>query len=155
MGAMPGRCAQLAVIPALLLAGCGSSEGPTPLACIEVDPTPVVRALERAPAAVTLADGTPLSRCVRLAARSDGDLQQLGERLMRVADELRPRAAADPVAALRLGYLVGAVRRGAAQTPGVAANLARRLEQVAALDAAAQRSRPELQRGIGLGEAGG
>jgi hypothetical protein len=155
MGAMYGRCAQLAVIPALLLAGCGSSEGPTPLACIEVDPAPVVRALERVPGAVTLADGTSLSRCVRLAARSDGDLQQLGERLMRVADDLRARAAGEPVVALRLGYLVGAVRRGAAQTPGLAANLARRLEQVAALDAPAQRPPRDLRRGIRLGEAGG
>jgi hypothetical protein len=153
---MLGRCAQLAVIPALLLAGCGSSErGPTPLACVAVDPAPVTRALEHAPGPVALADGTSLSRCVRVAAHRDVDLQLLGVRLTRVADDLRPRAAGDPVAALRLGYLVGAVRRGAAQTPGLAAQLARRLEQVAALDVAGQRARGELQRGIRLGEAGG
>jgi hypothetical protein len=154
MGAMAGRRAHLAAIPALLLAGCGSS-GPAPLpsACLGA-PASIVSALERAPAPARLADGTPLSRCVRLA-RDDGDLQQLGVSLMQVADELRPRAAADPVAALRMGYLVGAVRRGAAATPGIAAQLARRVEQTAALDDAGGASRAALERGIGLGEAGG
>jgi hypothetical protein len=154
MGAMAGRRAHLAAIPALLLAGCGSSgPGPLPAACLG-EPAAIARALERAPAAATLADGTQLSRCVRLV-RDDGELQELGVSLMQVADGLRARAAADPVAALRLGYLVGAVRRGAAATPGVAAQLARRVEQAAALDVAGAAARAELARGIRLGEAGG
>jgi hypothetical protein len=153
MGAMAGRGAHLAAIPALLLAGCGSSQQPLPAACLG-ESAAVVRALERVPASATLADGTPLSRCVRLA-RGDGELQELGVSLMQVADALRPRAAADPVVALRLGYLVGAVRRGAAATPGIAAQLARRVEQAAALDGEAEPSRAALARGIRLGEAGG
>lgn len=154
LAAMAGRGAHLAAIPALLLAGCGSSRpAPLPAACVG-EPAEIVRALERVPAAATLADGTPLSRCVSLA-RGDGELQELGVSLMQVADRLQSHAAADPVVALRLGYLVGAVRRGAAATPGIAAQLARRVEQAAALDVAAERSRAALLRGIRLGEAGG
>jgi hypothetical protein len=150
---MAGRGAHLAAIPALLLAGCGSQPAPLPAACVG-EPAAILRALERVPAAATLADGTPLSRCVRLA-RGDGELQELGVSLMQAADGLRAPAAADPVVALHLGYLVGAVRRGAAATPGIAAQLARRVEQVAALDDAAEPSRAALARGIRLGEAGG
>jgi len=75
--------------------------------------------------------------------------------LTQVADDLRSRAGEDPAEALRLGYLVGAVRRGAALTPGLAAQLARRVEQSANPEIEARRPRAELARGIGLGEAGG
>jgi hypothetical protein len=152
---MPWRSAQPVVILALVLAGCGSQDETSPPACMEVDPAPIALALERAPAAVTLVDGSRLSTCVRLLARSGSDLQTLGERLMRVADDLHAQAQTDPAAALRLGYLVGAVRRGAAQTPGLASNLARRIEQIAALDPGGAPSREQLGRGIRLGEAAG
>ena len=152
---MPSRSAQPVVILALVLAGCGSREETSPPACVEPDPAPVALALQRAPAAVTLADGSSLSTCVRLLAHTDSDLQTLAGRLMRVADDLRMQAQTDPGAALRLGYLVGAVRRGAAQTPGLAFNLARRIEQLAVLDGGGARSREELGRGIRLGEAAG
>jgi len=145
----------MAVMLALLLGGCGAPEESSPAACVASDPAPVARALERAPAAVTLADGSSLSTCVRLLARSDSDLQTLATRLMSVADDLRPRAANDPAAALRLGYLVGAVRRGAAQTPGLASNFARRIEQVAMLDPRVAPSRGDIERGIRLGQASG
>jgi hypothetical protein len=152
---MPGRSAHRAVILALLGAvGCGSPERATMPAACSADAATIVRALERAPAAVTLGDGTRLSRCVRLAAVRDGDLQTIGVTLTQAADRLRADAASDPVAALRLGYLVGGVRRGAAQTPGVAAQLARRLERLASFGLPADGAR-QLQEGIRLGEAGG
>ncbi|HEV7805106.1 MAG TPA: hypothetical protein VGO80_04765 [Solirubrobacteraceae bacterium] len=152
---MPGRSAHLAVILALTLAACGSSEpAAVPLACAG-EPSSIVRALDAAPGAVALSDGTRLSRCVRLAAHRDGDMQSLGLALTRAVDGLRDAAAADPVAALRLGYLVGAVRRGAAQTPGLAAQLARRLEQLASFGIVADAPLLELRRGIRLGEARG
>ena len=100
-----------------------------------------------------LDDGTPLSRCVHLAAARDGDLQTLGSTLMGVADDLHFQARANPQAALPLGYLIGAVRRGAAKTPGLAAQLARRMEQTAALDDATARG--ILLRGVMAGEDGG
>jgi hypothetical protein len=152
---MPGRSAQLAVILALTLAGCGSSEpAELPLACTG-EPSTIMRALEAAPGAVALSDGTRLSRCVRLAAHRDGDMQSLGLALTRTADGLRDAAAADPVAALRLGYLVGAVRRGAAQTPGLAAQFSRHLEQLASYGIVGDAPLRELRRGMRLGEAAG
>ena len=152
---MPGRGVPAALAAALLLAGCGAREEASPLDCLELDPAPVARALERAPAKVTLAGGSALSDCVRLLARSDAELQGLTIRLMRVADELRARADEDPAAALRLGYLAGAVRRGAARTPGLAAQLARRIDQVTVSDAGGAPPRPELARGMQRGEAEG
>ena len=149
MTAMIGRRAWVAAIASVLVAGCGSS-GPAPLPRACTDTPSILAALERAPA--RLADGTSLSSCVRLAAARAGDLQELGVRLTRVADELRATAATDRDAALRLGYLVGAVRRGARQTPGVAAQLARRVEQAAAVTDPVAAT---LRRGIELGEAGG
>ena len=155
MGFMGGRTAhRMAALGVLLLAGCGSSEpDPMPAACLD-EPAAVARALERAPAAVTLADGTPLSRCVALARR-EGDLQALGVVLTQVADGLRARVEAEPAAALRLGYLVGAVRRGEPQTPGLTSQLARRIEQIAALEDGDPVPRAQIARGMALGEAGG
>ncbi|MEJ7797264.1 MAG: hypothetical protein WKF42_02100 [Solirubrobacteraceae bacterium] len=146
--------AHVTAISALLLAGCASADpDPLPAACLD-EPAAITRALARAPAPVTLADGTRLSRCVSLAG-SDADLQALGVSLTRVADGLRARAGADHAAALRLGYLVGAVRRGAAATPGIAAQLARRVEQAAGPQIDEPRARAQLRRGVRLGEAGG
>jgi len=154
MGAMAGRRAHVAAFGVLLLAGCGGSSEPEqlPVACLG-KPASISRALERAPADVRLADGTSVSRCVHLAAARDGDLQALGSSLMRVADDLHFQARTNPRVALRLGYLIGAVRRGAAKTPGVAAQLARRIEQTASLDDAAARG--ILLRGVMAGEDGG
>ena len=153
MGAMARRRAHVAAIGLLALTACGSSDPePLPQACL-AEPAAIVRALEQAPAPVTLADATRLSRCVSLAR--EGELESLGVSLTQVADDLRSRAGEDPAEALRLGYLVGAVRRGAALTPGLAAQLARRVEQSANPEIEARRPRAELARGIGLGEAGG
>ena len=157
MSLMARRRAHVAAIGALLaaVAGCGSTEREqVPVACLG-EPDTIALALERAPAKVTLEDGTPLSRCVRLAARRDGDLQALGVSLMRVADDLRVQTRTDAQAAVRLGYLIGAVRRGAAKTPGLAAQLARRVEQTAAPERDDPVAREALLRGVTSGEDGG
>ncbi len=141
-------------IAALALAGCGSSKPEAmPASCLG-DRAALETALAGAPARVVLADGTRLSRCVSTAG-AEGDLQALGMTLTRVADGLRARAGADADAALQLGYLVGAVRRGAAATPGIAAQLARRVEASSSPQLAEPRPRAQLERGIRLGEAGG
>lgn len=142
-----------AALCALVLGACGSSDPPPlPAACLD-GPAATLRALQRAPQDVRLPDGTALSRCVSLA--SDADLQSLGSTLTRVADDLRARAGSDSGAALQLGYLVGAVRRGASLTPGIAAQLARRVEQATQPAIESERSRAALERGRRLGEAGG
>jgi hypothetical protein len=124
----------IAALGLLLLAGCAEERDPVPTACFG-EPAAMLAALERAPGAVALQDGTSLSRCVS-AARTDGDLQSLGLTLIGAADALRADAGSDPAAALRLGYLAGAVSAGAARSSGaVAAQLARRVQQAAALEA--------------------
>jgi len=126
----------LAVLGLLLVAGCAEKRDRVPAACF-AEPAAMVAALDRAPGAVALQDGTPLSRCVS-AARSDGDLQSLGLTLIGAADVLRADAGSDPADALRLGYLAGAVSAGAGKSSGsVAAQLARRVDQAAALEASA------------------
>jgi hypothetical protein len=117
------RAAALSTALAALLAGCGGALPSLPPACSD-GPRFVLRALRAAPGAVRLADGTRLSECVTRAYR-DADVQQLGFTLTPVADQLA--RAARPADALALGYLLGAVERGASQTNGVHVELVRRL----------------------------
>lgn len=133
-----------------LAAGCGSG-GPErlPAACGQ-GPSAVRQALAAYPRPVALADGSTLSECVA-RAYTDGELQQLGFALTPVADELAARR--DAASAERLGFLVGAVRRGAAQTSGVHAELVRKLEgAIAHSDPALLRA---ARRGIAAGERRG
>lgn len=132
---------------ALAAAGCSDDERPLPVGC-QTGSAAFEQALRRAPARVTLKDGTRLSECVR-RARSDSELQTLGFALTQLADRLSDRAAGEPVSAVRLGYLIGAARVGAAKTEGVAAELARRLEHTAAqLDGAGLAA---VRRGVRAG----
>jgi hypothetical protein len=138
-------------------AGCGSSE-PKPVdpACL-ASPGAIERALARAPAPVTLASGIRLSDCVS-GADTDADLQNAGIVLTRAADHLAGRAQrGDPQAALGLGYLVGAARRGAARTNGTRAELAHRVESAARVlaDGGGPAVATALQRGLRAGEATG
>jgi len=153
--AVPGPARALAVLVLLLLGGCTKEPDPVPVACVG-EPATLLAALAHAPRAVVLEDGTRLSRCVS-AARTDGDLQSLGIAFGRVADALREQAASDPDAALRLGYLAGAVQTGAASGhSGIALQLARHVEQLATLaqDAGAA-STAALRRGQRAGASSG
>lgn len=114
---------------ALSVAGCSrqDDEG-LPVGCKQ-GADPVRAALARAPARVEL-EGTPLSDCFNRAA--DGaDLQQVGATYVSVAAGLADAARMRPSGpeALRLGYLVGAARRGAGRTQGVHDELVRRIDQ--------------------------
>ena len=114
----------------------------------------VERALEAAPGEVRLEGGVRISACIR-TARSDGELQNVGGVLTGAAEALELRAASDATAALQLGYLVGAARRGASRENGIQAELVRRLERSAALDAPTPEARTALRRGMAAGEARG
>ena len=117
-------------VAVVLVAGC-SPDAPTatpPRACT-LGPGAVQRALDAAPGAVRL-ERTPLSRC--LTRRSDpADIQAVGSTYLAVAGDLAERARAEPegAAALRLGYLIAAARRGASGTQGIHTEMLRRLEQ--------------------------
>ena len=82
---------------------------------------------------MTLARETRLSECVRLA-QADADVQTLGASYTRAADDLARRTSASSQAALQLGYLIGAARRGARHTTGIHVELVRRLEQTPGVD---------------------
>ena len=159
MGLRVVMAAVLAALLALLaLPGCGEGDDPLLAAGCTQDDGGVVAALERAPDAVALEDGTRLSECVANGL-DDADLQNIGITYHRVAERLREQArdgegAASQDAALRLGYLVGATRKGASGTNGVMAELQRRIENVAGryTDEATPAARSALERGLAAGE---
>ncbi len=147
----------LALVVAALAAGCQDDGAPAlSLSCTD-EPDAIVRALERAPGAVTLADGTALSTCLR-DADSDVEMQNVGATLSRAAEDLELLGLrGDQEAALRLGYLVGAARRGAVRSSGgIATELVRRLERsAAAVDGSSRGAGTAVQRGLAAGEARG
>ena len=138
-----------AALAAAIAAGCGSHPAPLSPACGQ-GADAILRALANAPGPVRLADGTRLSECVT-HAYDDGELQSLGFALTPAPDRLAARAT--PAAALELGYLIGAVRRGASRTNGIHLELVRRLEGTATFDD--PRLLEAARRGIAAGESGG
>jgi hypothetical protein len=145
----------LALLAAASLAACGASADPLDEACMS-GAGAIEHALTHAPDPVTLPSGTRLSQCVS-DARNDADLQTAGAVLTRAADHLSAQArAGDADAALRLGYLVGAARRGAKHTAGIHAELQRHIERSAAvLDGTGPRIADALADGQRAGEATG
>ena len=148
----PGK-ALAALATALALGGCSKQEDdpPAPVECKEGAAT-VRAALARAPARVELG-GTPLSECFTRGSNA-ADLQQVGATYVSVASDLAAEAKQRPdgPAALQLGYLVGAARRGAAGTQGIHEELMRRIEQeLIGLDTRT----PSYRRGFEAGRSGG
>jgi hypothetical protein len=148
-----GRAAGIAIGLAATLAACDQSTPPLPASC-QSSRVALEQALAAAPGPVRLAGGTPISTCVA-RARTDAQLQQVGSLLSVTADQLAARAVTDPAAALELGYLVGATRRGADRTNGVASQLRQRIETAAALRDAGPAPLAALHRGIGAGQSSG
>ncbi len=142
------------VLLALLLAGCGQQSEAVPAACFGT-PASVLKTLRAGPP-IALDRETRLSTCVS-TAQTDGDLQSLGLLFVRVADVLRTTAGSDPDDAFALGYLAGAVSRGVAGSSGaIAAQLARRVDQVATLDPGARAAAvAALERGRSAGRRDG
>ena len=86
-------------------------------------------ALAKVPGEVKLAGGTPISECLA-ENQSGGDLapgRGSADREARPCSTAKPAACHPAPAALRLGYLVGAAKRGAESTEGIHSDLIRRL----------------------------
>lgn len=136
---------------AFLLAGCAEETPSLPAACRE-SPDAIRAALAEAPGAVTIR-GVRLSEC--LSPSSDpADVQAVGATYVEVAATLASdaRKGSDPRAAEQLGYLIGAVRRGAARTQGIHEELVRRLElELGGVDVDSD----AFVRGEGAGRASG
>jgi hypothetical protein len=110
----------------VLAIGCGNDQHRAPVACLEGNLT---KALAKAPAEVRVA-GTRLSDCFTRAA-NPAEVQQVGSVFITAAERLAAKARANPhsPAALQLGYLIGAVHRGAGHTQGIHYETERRIDQ--------------------------
>lgn len=113
---------------AALAAGCGSDPEETPSACLSGSED-YVRILVRAPDGVAFDDGTTISECL-VPEQSGGELATVGEEMIAAATTLNAQAREEPtsLAAVQLGYLVGAVEKG---SEGIHADLVRRLNAAA------------------------
>lgn len=120
--------AATACLVALALAiGCGNADDSTPVACLE-GAAAYERALKAAPDEVLLGDDTLISECFP-RNQTGGDLSRVGEAVIETATALNAEARQDPgsAAALRLGYLLGAVKSGSEESEGIHSDLVRRL----------------------------
>ncbi|HEX3736597.1 MAG TPA: hypothetical protein VHV53_03565 [Solirubrobacterales bacterium] len=120
----------VAALATALLAGCGGGadkDEHQPVACRE-GTTAFLDALRAAPGEVLLAGEVPISDCLVVGAE-EGELADLGEGALGAATKLNAeaRAEAGGRAAVELGYLLGAIARGSADTQGIHAELLRRL----------------------------
>jgi hypothetical protein len=115
---------------ALAAPGCREDDPELPAACRD-GTRAISAALASAPGPVRI-DGTRLSRCLTDEADA-ADLNTVGSAFTTVAGTLADTAAhhRGGAAEVRLGYLIGAARRGAAGTAGLHSELVRRLEQEA------------------------
>lgn len=143
-----GRTAVACALALLALAGCGGRPQPSQ-ACIQAQSADVLRALAHAPRRVALADGTPLSQCVRRTI-DEVRLQTLGVALTGAAETLQRRMGDSDAAAYRLGYLIGATARGAAQAAGMQDDLAHRIAGAAGPDGGPRRATLLRGRAAGL-----
>jgi hypothetical protein len=148
----------LAALGATLLAGCGG--GPrkgehAPVACREGKEV-FLDALRAAPGEVILAGEAPISDCLIVGAE-EGELADLGEGALAAANQLNAEARAEPggKAAVELGYLLGAIARGSADTEGVHAELLRRLTVAARYAPAGEPLSPEFLAAYEKGFAAG
>jgi hypothetical protein len=151
----------LATLGAALLAGCGGAtkDESQPAACREGTAT-YLDALAAAPGEVILAGETPISGCLVIDAE-EGELADLGEAALGAATKLNAAARAEPggKANLELGYLLGAIARGSAETEGVHAELLRRLTVAARFAPEGEPLSPRFlaayEKGFAAGREGG
>jgi hypothetical protein len=141
----------LGVATAALAAGCGGDDKPPPSTC-SAGPRVILGALRAAPGHVTLPGGTLISTCVRRSLGM-GEVQTLGYSFVAAANsEVKLIARGDDDAALRLGFLVGATRRGANETNGLQAELVRRIEQVGGVNGPSGPTAAAYRRGVAAGQ---
>jgi hypothetical protein len=116
---------------ALSAAGCDGPDDATPVACLD-GAGAYIGALGDAPGEVKLSGETPISDCLA-ENQTGGDLATIGTAMVAAATKLNAEARAEPgdAANLQLGYLLGAVQRGAERTEGIHAELVRRLSAAA------------------------
>ena len=141
---------------ASVVAGCGSGDAPeTPSACL-APASAYLTALEAAPDAVALADGTRIGECV-VSEQEPGALAQVGTSVVGAATDLNAAARKRPAGAatVELGYLVGAVEEAAATTGGIHEDLKLRLDSAARFNPGGEAFPLSFERAFGTGYAAG
>ena len=138
-----------ALVLALVAAGCRTEPESFPAECSE-GPAAVRAALAKAPDGAVAIDGVHLSECL-IKSQEGGPLASFGGTVIEVSQQLADAAdEGDTRALLQLGYLRGAVERGA--DPTVHDELRFRLdEEIKRVDTRA----PEFRRGEAAGRARG
>jgi hypothetical protein len=125
------RLPLIVLLASLAVGGCSSTDDGTPVACLD-GAGAYVGALADAPGEVRLSGEVPISDCLAENQQA-GDLAMIGAAMLSATTTLNAGARAHPggAANLRLGYLLGAVQRGAERTSGIHAELVRRLAAAA------------------------
>lgn len=146
--------AALIALAALLTAtGCGGkAEDEAPAACL-ASAEGYLQALEKAPAAVRLPGDVPISDCL-VSNQGGGQLASIGQSMVVAATRLNDAARQDPggPAALQLGYLLGAVSKGA---DAIHTDLVRRLNSAARFSETGGTLPASFERAFGRGYAAG
>lgn len=138
-----------ALLAALLVSGCRQGRPHYPPACSN-GPGAVEAALRKAPDGPVAIEGVPLSHCL-IRSQEAGPITAFGGSVVFVAERLGDRAQkGDRQALVELGFLQGAVERGA--DPTVHEELKFRLAQE--LERVDTRS-PEFRRGYAAGKERG
>jgi hypothetical protein len=134
-------------------AGCGTKQNEgAPAACLATNQA-YLTALERAPGEVRLADATPISDCL-VPEQDAGQLANIGHEMIIAATKLNVEARRDPGgrASLQLGYLLGAVAKGA---DAIHTDLVRRLNSAARFSDTGGALPARFERAFGRGYAAG
>jgi hypothetical protein len=151
---VPNRVAVLLATGAIaLIAGCGGSQNDqAPASCL-VGNEAYLRALTRAPAPVLLGSTTPISDCL-VPEQSQGQLATIGQEMIVAATKLNAESRRDPSghAPVELGYLLGAVSKGA---DPIHTDLVRRLNASAHFSQTGGALPASFERGFGRGYAAG
>jgi hypothetical protein len=145
--------ALIAVIAALLAAGCGAKkEDLAPAACLATNEG-YLHALQRAPAPVRLGGSTPISACL-VPEQDAGQLANIGHEMVVAATKLNRQARRDPggPASVQLGYLIGAVAKGA---DPIHTDLVRRLNSAARFSQTGGTLPASFERAFGRGYQAG
>ena len=145
--------AAVAALVALAAAGCGTKQNDlAPSACL-VSNRGYLRALEAAPGEVRLAGSTQISDCL-VPEQDAGQLANIGHEMVIAATKLNGRARLDPSgpATVQLGYLIGAVSKGA---DPIHTDLIRRLNAAARFSQGGGTMPASFERAFGRGYAAG
>jgi len=137
----------------VLIAGCGNNQDDqAPAACLAGNEA-YLRALQQAPGPVLLGSTTPISDCL-VPEQQAGQLASIGEEMIVAATELNAKARRDPggPASVQLGYLIGAVSKGA---DPIHTDLVRRLNASARFSETGGALPASFERAFGRGYAAG